>query len=42
MMVMISHLADVSALNCGRFQYGESAPFIMVEPQAPRLVTCAT
>ena len=29
----------VRVVNCGRFQYGLSAFFCIVEPQAPRLVT---
>ena len=39
MMVIMSHLAAVSALNCGRSQYGLSPCWSIVEPQAPRVET---
>ena len=39
MMTMMSHLFCVSVVYCGRCQYGESPPFCIVEPHAPRFVT---
>ena len=37
--IKISHLFAISVAYWGRFQYGESAFFCIVLPQAPRFVT---